>query len=141
VDFVEHCVLQAATVTERARFRAEAEAAARLQHPNIVPVDEVGEADGRPFLALEHVSGGSLAARLAGDGLEPRAAPEVVAQLAEAVQHDHSHGIVHRDLKPANLLLTGVMGQVSVVSQDGLLVTGNLVVQRLNIRRAGARRA
>ena len=64
----------AATDAERSRFRSEAEAAARLQHPNIVQVYEVGEADGRPFLALEYVPGGSLAARLTGAGLDPRRA-------------------------------------------------------------------
>jgi len=105
----------AATDAERSRFRSEAEAAARLQHPNIVQVYEVGEADGRPFLALEYVPGGSLAAQLTADGLDPRRAAELVLQLAEAVRHAHEHGIVHRDLKPANILLSGVRGQESGV--------------------------
>jgi serine/threonine-protein kinase len=111
----------AASPSERARFVAEAEAAAGLQHPNIVQVYEVGEHAGRHFLAMEYVSGGSLAARLTGDGLDPRWAAEVVLQLAEAVQHAHEHGIVHRDLKPANVLLSGVGGQESGVRMDALI--------------------
>jgi eukaryotic-like serine/threonine-protein kinase len=111
----------AATDAERWRFRSEAEAAARLHHPNIVQVYEVGEADGRPFLALEYVPGGSLAAHLTGHGLDPRHAAELVFQLAEAVRHAHEHGVVHRDLKPANILLSGVRGQGSGVSKAGTL--------------------
>ncbi|MBO0698553.1 MAG: serine/threonine protein kinase, partial [Zavarzinella sp.] len=96
----------AASPTERARFLSEAEAAAGLQHPNIVQVYEVGEHTGRHFLAMEYVPGGSLAARLTPDGLDPRAAAELLLPLAEAVQHAHEHGIVHRDLKPANVLIS-----------------------------------
>ncbi len=92
---------------ERARFRAEAEAVARLQHPNIVQIHEVGEADGRPFIALEYVAGGSLAERLAGQPLLPRDAARLVAALAEAMHLAHSRNLVHRDLKPANVLLVG----------------------------------
>jgi hypothetical protein len=92
---------------DRARFRAEAEAVARLQHPNIVQIHEVGEADGRPFFALEYVAGGSLAERLAGQLLPPRDAARLVAALAEAMHLAHSRNLVHRDLKPANVLLAG----------------------------------
>src|SRR5262245_29443003 len=92
---------------ERARFRAEAEAVARLQHPNIAQIHEVGEADGRPFFALEYVAGGSLAERLAGQLLPPRDAARLVAALAEAMHLAHSRNLVHRDLKPANVLLAG----------------------------------
>jgi hypothetical protein len=94
---------------ERSRFRAEAEAVARLQHPNIVQIHEVGEADGRPFFALEYVAGGSLAERLAGQPLPPRDAARLVAALAEAMHLAHSHNLVHRDLKPANVLLAGAV--------------------------------
>ncbi|HKB40623.1 MAG TPA: serine/threonine-protein kinase, partial [Gemmataceae bacterium] len=95
---------------ERARFRAEAEAVARLQHPNIVQIHEVGEADGRPFIALEYVEGGSLAQRLAGRPLPPGDAAGLVAALAAAMHLAHSHNLVHRDLKPGNVLLAGEPG-------------------------------
>jgi serine/threonine-protein kinase len=92
---------------ERARFRAEAEAVARLQHPNIVQIHEIGEADGLPFIALEFVAGGSLAERLAGQSLPPRDAARLVAALAEAMHLAHSRNLVHRDLKPGNVLMVG----------------------------------
>jgi serine/threonine-protein kinase len=100
---------------DRARFRAEAEAVARLQHPNIVQIHEVGEADGRPFFALEYVAGGSLAERLAGRPLPPPRAARLVAALAEAMHLAHSRNLVHRDLKPANILLAEGGGQESGV--------------------------
>ena len=88
------------------RFRIEAEAMARLQHPNIVQVHEVGEQDGRPFLALEYVEGGSLARKLAGTPLAPAEAARLVEVVALAMHAAHLKGVVHRDLKPANVLLT-----------------------------------
>jgi tetratricopeptide (TPR) repeat protein len=88
----------------RARFLAEAEAVARLQHPNIVQIYEVGEAGGCPYLALEYVDGGSLADRLRGTP-PARDAAGLVETLARAVHAAHEAGIVHRDLKPANVLL------------------------------------
>jgi WD40 repeat protein len=91
---------------EMARFRIEAEAVARLQHPNIVQIHEVGEADGHPYLALEFVEGGSLAQKLSGKPLPVRAAARLVETLARAMQLAHSRNVVHRDLKPANVLLT-----------------------------------
>jgi tRNA A-37 threonylcarbamoyl transferase component Bud32/tetratricopeptide (TPR) repeat protein len=95
-----------ASAEEARRFRAEAEAAARLQHPNVVQIHEVGEHQGHPYLALEFVEGGSLADRLRGVPLPPRAAAELVETLARAVQAAHEKGVVHRDLKPGNVLLT-----------------------------------
>ncbi len=90
---------------ELARFQSEAEAVARLHHPNIVQIYEVGEQDGSPYLALEFVTGGTLRARLDGRPQPIRAAAQLVQQIARAVHAAHQRGIVHRDLKPANILL------------------------------------
>src|SRR5262249_5572563 len=79
---------------------------ARLHHPGIVQVYEVGEQAGCPYLALEFVSGGSLAQQLGGAPVPPSRAAQLLLDLARAVQHAHEQGIVHRDLKPANVLLT-----------------------------------
>lgn len=91
---------------ELGRFQTEAQAVAHVHHPNIVQIYEVGEAEGRPFLALEFVAGGTLAQRLGGNPVAGRAAAEMVATLARALQTVHERGILHRDLKPANVLLT-----------------------------------
>jgi WD40 repeat protein/tRNA A-37 threonylcarbamoyl transferase component Bud32 len=90
---------------ERRRFRAEAEAVARLQHPGVVQVFEVGEHNGLPYLALEYCPGGSLAQELTGTPWQPGPAAVLVEALAQAVQAAHAAGLVHRDLKPANVLL------------------------------------
>jgi serine/threonine-protein kinase len=91
---------------EQERFRVEAEVVARLQHPNVVQIFEVGEAEGRPFLALEYVEGGSLANKLAGTPLPAREAAQLAETMACAVHAAHAQGVIHRDLKPANVLLT-----------------------------------
>ena len=106
-----------------ARFRAEAEAVAKLQHPNIVQVYEVGESGGRPFFALEFVEGGSLDRKLKGTPQPPREAAALVEQLARAMHAVHEQGIVHRDLKPANILLAGEPGRVSAGSTPGAVAT------------------
>jgi serine/threonine protein kinase len=90
---------------ELARFRAEAGVIARLQHPNIVQIYDVGEAAGRPYFALEFVAGGSLAQHLHGKPQPVRPAAQMVETLARAVHAAHANGVVHRDLKPANILL------------------------------------
>ncbi|HVK16458.1 MAG TPA: serine/threonine-protein kinase [Fimbriiglobus sp.] len=100
-----------------ARFRREAETAARLRHPNIVQVYEVGESDGRPFLALEYIDGGSLKDRLAGTPQPARWSAELLEVLARAVHFAHDHGVVHRDLKPSNILLAVGDGPSSVADQ------------------------
>ena len=89
---------------EVTRFRAEAEAIARLQHPNVVQIFEVGEWAGLPFLALELAEGGTLAQRLQQLPFAPAAAAALIETLARAAHHAHESGIVHRDLKPANVL-------------------------------------
>ncbi len=91
---------------ERHRFIAEAQALARLPHPNIVQIHEIGDYHGQPFLALEYVEGGNLAECLARAPLTAGEAARLTAILARAVQVAHDAGIVHRDLKPANILLT-----------------------------------
>jgi len=89
-----------------ARFRTEAEAIARLQHPSIVQVFEVGEYDGQPFLAMEFCPGGGLDRKLGGTPLSPRAAAALLETLAQAMEAAHRARVVHRDLKPANVLLS-----------------------------------
>jgi WD40 repeat protein len=103
---------------DAARFLREAAAVARMHHPNIVQVYEVGEDAGRPFLVLEYVPGGTLAEYLHGAPADPRLAAGLLEQVARAVHHAHERGIVHRDLKPSNILLQVVSGQWSVVSED-----------------------
>jgi eukaryotic-like serine/threonine-protein kinase len=91
---------------DRARFQAEAESAARLKHPNIVTVYEVGNIDGQAYFCMEHVDGSTLAERLTAEGpFHPREAAKLVADVARAVQHAHEQSILHRDLKPSNVLL------------------------------------
>jgi tRNA A-37 threonylcarbamoyl transferase component Bud32 len=109
------CLLAGAhAVTERrARFLAEADAIARLQHPHIVQIYEVGQQDGVPYLALEYLGGGSLATWLRGRLPPSHLAAALVETLARAVQYAHEQGVIHRDLKPANVLL-GLDGQAKV---------------------------
>ena len=88
-----------------ARFRTEAQAAATLDHPGIVPIFEVGEHQSQHFFSMGFVDGPSLAAKLQNGPLAPKQAAALVRKIALAVQHAHEHGIVHRDLKPANVLI------------------------------------
>ena len=87
------------------RFRTEAEAVARLSHPNIVQVHEIGENEGCPYFSLEFVEGGSLDRRLRAGPMKPEDAVVLLETLARAMHHAHLHGVIHRDLKPANILL------------------------------------
>src|SRR5207248_8984875 len=98
-------VLRGDAAADLARFRGEAQAVARLQHPNVVQIFEVREAGGRPLLALEFVAGGTLAERVKGEPQPPRPAAALVRTLARAIAAAHDRGLVHRDLKPSNILL------------------------------------
>src|SRR5262249_1010095 len=89
-----------------ARFRTEAVAVARLQHPHIVQIYEVAEQEGWACFAVEFVAGGNLAHQLAGKPQPARSAAQLVKTLAQVMAYAHERGIVHRDLKPANVLLT-----------------------------------
>ena len=89
---------------ELARFQIEAEAVARLKHRNFVQIYEVGFDEGLPFLALEYCSGGGLEDRIAESPIQPRESAELVAKLADAMDHAHQAGVIHRDLKPGNVL-------------------------------------
>jgi len=119
---------------ERRRFEAEARAVARLQHPGIVQVFEVGEHDGVPFMALEYCPGGSLDRRLRDRPPTAREAAALVRDLAEAVQAAHAAGVIHRDLKPANVLLgddarpkVTDFGLAKRLDEDGQTQTGAVV--------------
>lgn len=96
---------QFATPEAMERFQVEARANAALDHPNIVPVYEVGEIEGRPFLSMPFMNGGSLQQLLAGGPVAPGEAARLVRPVADAVQYAHERGIIHRDIKPQNILL------------------------------------
>jgi tetratricopeptide (TPR) repeat protein len=111
-----------AGAADRARFQAEAEVVARLAHPNIVQIYEVGEADGQPFFSLEFCPGGSLDHKLAGNPLPSREAAQLVETLAGAVHAAHRQHVIHRDLKPANVLLTA--DRIPKITDFGLAKLG-----------------
>ena len=107
-----------ASEADLARFLAEAEAVAQMQHPNIVQLFESGQYDGLPYFTLEFISGGSLSQKLGGVPLPPLDAARLVEQIARGIHYAHQRGIVHRDLKPANVLLA-ISDQPSALSRKG----------------------
>lgn len=95
-----------ATREEAGRFKAETQAIAQLDHPDIVPIYDSGEEEGLPYYTMRLAEGGTLADRLKKKGvLSEREAAQMMSRIARAVQHAHEHGVLHRDLKPANILL------------------------------------
>lgn len=96
---------QLASSADRERFQAEAQAAAKLDHPGIVPVYEVGQLDGRPYFTMKYIRGLTLSQRLAEGPLPAREAAAMLAAVARAIHFAHSRGVLHRDIKPSNILL------------------------------------
>jgi eukaryotic-like serine/threonine-protein kinase len=94
-----------ATKADQDRFRSEAQAAGLLDHPNIVPIFEVGEHEGQHYFSMGYVDGPSLASRLVEGPLPPKDAAKLVATVAGAVQYAHRQGVIHRDIKPSNILI------------------------------------
>lgn len=102
----------------RQRFKIEAQAMAKLDHPSILSVYELGEEDGTPFFTMKLALGGTLSARMGDYAGKWREIAELISRIAEAVQFAHSHGVLHRDLKPGNILFDD--GGLAFVSDFGL---------------------
>ena len=96
---------QLASEEDVRRFRTEAESAARLQHPHIVTIHEVGELKGQHYFSMDFIEGENLSDRVADGPLAPEAAAELVSKVATAIDYAHQQGILHRDLKPQNILI------------------------------------
>ena len=126
----------AADATVLKRFRREAFAAARLSSdPNTITIFDVGECDGRPFIVMQYLPGGSLASVLKSEGAQPPSRTlDWLRQAGGALDHAHQHNVVHRDVKPANLLLTedrrllvADFGVASAAGLDSFTQTGTII--------------
>jgi Protein kinase domain len=110
---------RAADATFQARFERETRVAAAIDHPNVIPVYEAGESEGRLYLVMRWVQGGDLQQLIAqSGGLEPAHAAEIVAQVGYGLEAAHAAGLVHRDVKPANVLIAGDEGSGNVYLTD-----------------------
>jgi WD40 repeat protein/serine/threonine protein kinase len=126
---------QLATPNAVKRFRIEAEAAARLEHPNLVPLFECGELEGFQFLSMRLIEGSSLAKELHGTPMDARRVAELMVTLARAIHYAHQRGVLHRDLKPANVLLDSAgaphitdFGMAKVADRDhGVTLTADII--------------
>lgn len=123
-----------ATARERQRFLAEADAISRVDHPGIVPIYEVGEAEGRPYFTMKLIEGGNLAGHLPRLKSDPYTCVRLISELARAIHHAHQRGVLHRDLKPANVLLDAEdrphasdFGLAHLADSAALTQTGELV--------------
>ena len=125
-----------ASEMEIKRFFVEAQAAARLNHPGIVSIHEIGQHEGQHFFTMTLIEGASLIDRLRDGPLPPREAASLVREIAQAVEYAHSNGVLHRDLKPQNILIDRVTGQPKVTdfglakqlgTGDGLTATGEVL--------------
>src|SRR5207344_3201922 len=125
---------QWATKAHLKRFRLEAEAAARLEHPGIVPIHEVGERDGQCYFSMKFVEGGQLDEVVRRTPMSIRQAAELIAKVARTVHYAHEHGILHRDIKPGNILLD-VKGEPNLTDFGlaRLLETESSVTQTLEV--------
>ena len=114
------------------RFKIEAQAIARLEHPNILPVYDYGEAERTPYLVMKYVPGGTLKDLMAQGPLDARQTAQLLRQIAEALDHAHQQGIVHRDVKPSNVLLQD--GKWALLMDFGL---AKLLTSTSNITASG----
>ncbi len=122
-----------ASDTERQRFDSEAIAVARLDHPNIIPIYEIGEHQGRSFFCMKLIQGQSLSERLARGPMPSQRAARVMADISDAIRYAHEQGILHRDLKPSNILMDD--SGTAYVADFGLAKEAE---ERITLTRSGA---